>query len=489
MRDTIARPVAADIRRRENRDLLTICALFTASVLAVILSFADVRFAFVPILAVIALGVLRAFEAGMCFPKTGIGWLYAVIIFATCSAPALGAAGLLVRVALASLAAIAFLHNLPREHRGRFPRFVTFGLALLVVSLVGSALTAPSYGFGVARLVNWTMFIPLIFLAYYRPDVRGVAFGIVASSVFQMLGVGLQFTGILGGSWGGLIISGSSYNPDTSVWLTRYTGFVLNPNNLALILVLGVVTLATALFAEIPARLKFLCLCLIGLFVFGIVLSGSRGGIVALVLGLLVVFTAVGARGLAFGTFAGVAVAITVQMSSWDGLSRVLGSFVQIIGGTDTSANQRNALWIERLGSVDTSSLLLGGGFGGYDPSLFAHQSGFNIDPGLARQATIDNGWIKLLLESGLVGVSGLAIVLLVAIWTGLFKARSGQRLVGLGAGAALAAMTWRSISVDMLDQNPWNAILFLTAGIALASQAPRVAVVEPPAVRMLSHR
>jgi hypothetical protein len=51
-----------------------------------------------------------------------------------------------------------------------------------------------------------------------------------------------------------------------------------------------------------------------------------------------------------------------------------------------------------------------------------------------------------------------------------LLKSTGQLRLVGLGAGACIVAILWRSLSVDMLDQNPWNAVIFLALGTAAAS-------------------
>lgn len=441
--------------------------LVAAPVVSAALSLMDVRLALLPLAAAALVAALRWFGVGRFFPASGSGWVLLSTILVTSVAPSLGAMGTLARVGMAAVCLVATVVHL-RGDRRRVPRSAAAALGILLVALTASALAAPSYGFGLARLINWTMFVPLLFLVYNRPDVRGITMGIIGTGVIQMSGVGLQLAGLMGGTWGGLVLSGNSDGGFNR--LTRYTSFVANPNNLALLLTLAVIACTGCVFADVGARLRALCVGIIPLLGFGIVLTGSRGGIIAVCLGLFVVLAWHGTRGWMLGAaIVGIVVAVAVRTTS-TGFSRLLTSLAELLEGSDISANHRTAAWADRMASTDGIGLVLGTGFGGYQPSLFAEQSGINIDSDLARLATVDNAWLKLVLEAGFVGAGSMAALLVVATAAALMRSRGGSNVVGIATGASLVAMIWRSASVDMLDQNPWNVILFMAIGLALAS-------------------
>lgn len=444
--------------------------LLVTAVLAAATSFMDIRLGFAVFAVTGILALIRFSGLGRYVPRTSIGWLYAAIIFVTCWAPSLGLVGTLGRFAVAAISLLALLHSFRTTPPPRLSLSLRTGLALLVVSLVLSTVAAASTGYGLARIINWLMFLPLLWLVARKPDVKGAGFGIVATCAFQMIGVGLQVAGLMGGTWGGLLTSGSSYNPDTSDWLKRYTGFILNPNNLALVLTCGIIVLAACILGKVRARVRVSCLALMALFAVGVIATGSRGGLVAVALGVGILLLFAGRRGFALAI---VAVTLGVTAYTLSGsveLDRLVQSFSEIISGTDASARQRSGVWIDRFQTAEGGSWAIGHGFGGYAPEIFASQQGLDIDPAAARAATVDNSWLKMLLESGVIGVLGMALTMLPAMLAALTKSSGERRMWGIAAGAVLAAMLWRSVSVDMLDQNPWNALVFLAIGFAAAS-------------------
>jgi O-antigen ligase len=458
--------VGADTRKRTLSLGLVITA---ATALSALLFLVDVRLAFAPPGILTACWIAKGLRVGEAIPRTKVGWLYASVIFLTCLAPSLGTVGTVARFALAGVVFIVLIYLQSKDDPG-LPTSLKVGIAILMLSLIISTIGAASAAYGIARLLNWTMFLPALWLAYRRPDVRGMAFGIIVTCLFQMAGVGLQMLGLMGGTWGGLLISGTTYNPETSSWLTRYTGFIANPNNLALLLACGIIVLAACMLSNIPTRLKLTSLGLICLFSAGVVLTGSRGGLVAVTLGVLVLFMAAGRRGMALGILAaGIALAV-LQFGASQQLDRVVASFGQILSGGDASAVQRSSLWLARFGTAQEGGLALGSGFGGYAPGLFSDQQGLDVDPKAARLATVDSAWLKMLLESGILGLTAMAITLLHPMLGSVIKSSGSSRLWGITAGSILVAIVWRSLSVDMLDQNPWNAVIFLTVGLAAAS-------------------
>lgn len=417
-------------------------------------------------------------------PTKGIPLLYFAIIFVTCVAPAIGGIGTLARVALGGLALVALLASSRADDR-KFPPLAAWALVVFCGALLVATVGGASLNYGVARLLNAALFIPLVILAFRRPHTSAIAFATIATCVFQMIGVALQYIGVLGGTWGGLLLSGTTYDPTTSTWLRRYTGFIQNPNNLALLLALGVIVLAACITAALPLRLKAFMLVLMGVFTYGIILTGSRGGLVAAGLGLLVLLLARGVR----GWFAGAALVagayVVSKLTQWQALDRLIQSFSEIIAGTDVSARQRSAVWVDRFATSDSWTILTGQGFGGYASALFERQSGFDIDPEAARSATVDNAWLKLQLESGVAGTLPLALLVILAVVGAFYASKKGNRVLGVASAAAIVAMLWRSTTVDMLDQNPWNAIFFLAIGLALSSTAPRLRQNDPHASSM----
>lgn len=441
---------------------LVFCGIAT-----VVFAKARADLALVPSVVFVVTQGLKWLGACRYSPASLPGWVYAAVLIVTPLAPSMGGFGAIARMGLAVLASIALANALP--HRDvKFPRLASAAFSMLVLALACSLLASPSTAYGLTRFANWLMFAPAMFLYFYRPDARALGFGMVASAALQSVGVALQWAGLLGGTWGGLITSGGSYNPDTSTWLRRYTGFVGNPNDLALLLALSIIVLVAFVMSRPGLRPTILAIGLSAIFAVGIVWSGSRGGIVALALGLLVVLTSRGAAAIIASiilicTFG--AVAIFVESES---LSRVLGSMIQIVGGEDASTNQRLDLWAERIDQAESEEIWLGAGFGGYDPSLYVNQRGLDVDEESARMATIDNSWLKLFLESGVLGVVAMVMLLGAAVRSALSRRAGGQRFVAVVATASLLAMLSRSFSVDMLHINPWNPVLFLVAGACL---------------------
>lgn len=444
--------------------------LLVAAGVAIAASFIDIRLGFAVFGAVGAVWLVSFSGLGRYVPRTLIGWLYTAVIFVTCWAPSLGSIGTAARFALAAFALMALVHSFSTTPPPRLDRSLRLGLFLLVLSLAISTISAASAGYGTARLINWVMFLPLLWLVIRKPDVKGAGFGIVATCVFQMIGVGLQVAGLMGGTWGGLLTSGTTYNPETSDWLKRYTGFIWNPNNLALILACGIIILAACMLGKVSARVRVSCLALMAIFAVGVIATGSRGGLVAVALGVGALLLFAGRRGFALGIVTATLGISAYVVSGSAELDRIVQSFGEIISGTDASASQRSGVWIDRFQSADGASWIIGNGFGGYAPDTFANQRGLDIDPAAAKSATVDNSWLKILLESGLMGAMGMTLTLLAPMLASLTRSAGERRAWGIAAGACLVALLWRSVSVDMLDQNPWNAILFLAIGFAAAS-------------------
>jgi O-antigen ligase len=283
--------------------------------------------------------------------------------------------------------------------------------------------------------------------------------------------------GVLGGVWGGALISGNDYNPITSRWLVRYTGFVQDPNNLAILMNLCAIACLSVAWMRRDRRVRMLMIGGVAASAGVVVVTGSRGGLIGIPLGLLVFSLFTGTRALmrisifaAIGSWA----ALNAHFSSLDGL---LSTFTKVVGGQDQSMQHRLAVWT-RYQEEAGRSPIFGQGFGGYNQTAL-RGSEFNVSVDAARQATVDNSWLKLLLETGIIGVTFAALVAL-CFGTALIRAATtgAPRPVVAGVGAAMAIIAWRSVSTDVLDINPYDMIvpLLIAAALQLAQQIdPRI--------------
>lgn len=398
---------------------------------------------------------------------SGLSAVYVLTLIITSVAPSLGLLGTVLRFAAAAVI-VAVLILRPAPLHIRLPRHVASGIILLVCLLLAAMLGAPSIFYGLSRLINWLMFLPLFFLYYRFPISGALIFGFIWSGILQMLAIALQAAGILGGTWGGLIVSGDGYDPVNSTWLKRYTGFLLDPNNLGLWLCVSALAALYMLVREKRTIISILFFSLFLLFGYGILLTGSRGSLVALAAGVLVFCFLIGRKGLAIVLAFGCVASVLATLSVSEEVDRIVLSFAEILSGSDTSATARLDLWSNYIAS--NNNWIMGAGFGSYAAEAVSAQSGLFVSAEAAGSATIDNGWLKLLLESGIVG---LCSYLLVYVSCGIAAIRNRTATRGgyfsSFVAASLVACFWRSLSIDILDLNPWNAAFFLLFAASLA--------------------
>jgi hypothetical protein len=388
-------------------------------------------------------------------------------------APSLGGAGTYARMMCALWAAAALVHiRLSREPRLQRSRVIDQMTMLGFFAALAMAATTPvGLAYGVSRLTNWLMFVPLGIVFFRRPRYGALAVVALLVGAVQTVGVLLQVKGVLGGVWGGALISGNDYNPITSRWLVRYTGFVQDPNNLAILMNLCAIACLSVAWMRRDRRARMLMIGGVAASAGVVVVTGSRGGLIGIPLGLLVFSLFTGTRALiriaifaAIGSWA----ALNAHFSSLDGL---LSTFTKVVGGQDPSIQQRLAVWTKyQEGGL---SPIFGQGFGGYNQTAL-RGSGFDVSADAARQATVDNSWLKLLLETGVIGVTFAALVVL-CCGTALIRAvkTGAPRPVVAGVGAAIAIVVWRSASTDALDINPYNMIVPLLIAAALQLAQP----------------
>ena len=119
-------------------------------------------------------------------------------------------------------------------------------------------------------------------------------------------------------------------------------------------------------------------------------------------------------------------------------------------------------------------NLITGVGYGGYgEVAPDVDVVGVSATA-VSSSLTVDNAWLKLLLEEGLIGVLLFAAVMVAGVRSALaVMRRLDARVPAIIASSTLLLLVFQGISVDSFDINPWNAFLWLT--LALSYPEPRL--------------
>lgn len=388
-------------------------------------------------------------------PSRALGILLLLLIPVLSIAPSLGALGTALRIGAAVVGAFLVLR------KPRYPGpFVVFPILMLSGLMVAHAATAQAPNYSLSRMANWMMFVPLVLVPWERRLAWRAYISLLIAAALQAAGIALQFLGVIDGQWGGLLVSGSSYDLERRNFLIRYTGFVRNPNDLGLLLALAsLVTLAIGLSLQRRVRRQVMFSLTVVLFVVA-TLTGSRGALIALGIGLLISVRFFAFRIASLAPLAVVGLFVGgVYFNLRPTWRAIVDSITSIVSGSDTSSSARIDLW-EKHGQAGVT--LFGEGFG-----TFAETSSGD---GLvsAHASTVDNSWLKLSLELGVVGAAAMALILATAFVLCMSgRVASSSPALGLATGGAVAMIAWRSFSADILDINPWNAIIWLLIGAA----------------------
>jgi hypothetical protein len=291
---------------------------------------------------------------------------------------------------------------------------------------------------------------------------------LLASGV-QMVGVFLQYRGVIGGSWGGQIISGTGYDPNYSQWLTRYTSFILDANSLGSIFAISLITcLHLGTQKDFSRILKVAILTFAALNLFGIFLTGSRGG---LLISAFSVFAYLGfsRRYSVISYLVPVAFLAVLAGQEFAGVDFLAVSITNIFDGSDVSANNRTELWQYALSRLGELQAFFGNGFGARNPSLFVGQDSLFTDSALLKFSTLDNSWLKALLEMGAFSVASLSALFLLSFKNNLASRKNNPTFDALPI-TVLIYFILRSLSVDAFDINPWNSVIWIILGTMLMS-------------------
>lgn len=265
-------------------------------------------------------------------------------------------------------------------------------------------------------------------------------------------------------------------------FVTRLRGSFINPNQLAWFLGwAALMALSVATWGRIPGILRVV-LGYFGLvFVAADILTGSRGGVIALGLGGLVFLavTVTGAFGMLrrgrwlvvvgalFAVLAVGGIGYVAYSSNWVARARVDDAL--------RSENLRTALARVALRQAEVSPLV------GEGPGSFVYAARLYRENGLSYDAVYaHNDWLQTLAEYGVIGLVGAVAAFLVLAGGGLVRffetvrhrmeatghVQSNQAAVGLGCITSVVAFAAHS-ALDFNMHVPANALLAgLTCGL-----------------------
>jgi hypothetical protein len=394
-------------------------------------------------------------------PRTSLELLAACAIVLLPVAPYLNTLGPFasgIRIGIAALFVATVVTGASRADT--VPRRALFSFTLIVVGAQIIALVESSSAtYGVLRFTNWIMFLPLAWIEFDRHARRVLAAFALISGVVLALGVIFQLLGFIGGTWGGLAQTQSTH-------ATRYTSFLLNPNDLGLAMFIAAV-IAYFVARESTGIVALGAYVCVGAFGACVLLSASRGALLAIPV-VLVYLAARGLRKPMLVLAATLLLGALILSAASPASKRSIGSTVHSIGsaaaGQDASVKQRSDRWKTLI--RDTANPLIGGGYGGYGGAATQNVTGSQRHA-IYTQLTVDNSWLKLWLEAGALGVIAMGGVFFLGVSRCWSLVRSNDPVVGLVCGSALLALLFRSLSVDLFDINPWNFIIWALIGIA----------------------
>jgi O-antigen ligase len=310
------------------------------------------------------------------------------------------------------------------------------------------------------------LFVALVLMRFDRVAIRRFENAVLLGSVLVVLYGLVQ-----------LVFLGGFPTPDGGA--PRFGGDLLGPNNQAAALLLPM-AIAGGRSLKGPVGSRLLHAALVLLFLFGVFMTGSRGGLLATVVTLMVVLllgTTRRAAALSLGAVAAVLMAVVLIVNPGGVGQR------QLADGADASG--RAEIWATGLHACSVHCL--GGAGWGSFPTVYAQQraevpEARVLDRGTAFEA--HNVYLLVAVETGVVGF------VLVTLGLGL-ALTSGLRLPASLRGPPMAAVIGTLVSSFFLSDLEYKffwAVLSYVAVLATA-MAVDVAPPDPPLTSTTSRR
>ena len=269
----------------------------------------------------------------------------------------------------------------------------------------------------------------------------------------------------------------------STIYDQRAAGLRGDPNDTAMLLVAGIPLCLHHLFAARTVARKSLYLCSMVALLSGIILTGSRGGFVALLLIALLIFLRLPSlRLLLVGGILGGLFLVLAPQSYWDRMHTLVSGREKHQG---KSLEHRLAL--QKIGvGIFLDHPVLGVGPGNFSPAFmerFQPGSGGRFSKttlGDRRTyAVAHNMFLEFFVENGMIG----GFLLLAVFWRSIRGVLDLDRSRGvtrgeLGLGSAIALALAGMLFAGLFLSQAKNSVLWFVTGIgfaaAVAARAPR---------------
>lgn len=260
---------------------------------------------------------------------------------------------------------------------------------------------------------------------------------------------------------GALPIGGLLPTEDISV---RGTGIFRNPNYLGLAMALGFVLVGRSRSLELPTGMVRRPWLLAGPVAIAVIVSFSRGALLALVGGIVALYASRGRRALALASIVGllaVAIGYPVLLNVRHALT--FGPNVELGDEAQAASDASRVAVLEAGIKLLARQPIMGIGVGQFHYESVTYVAGSPV-------TYPHNTYLQIAVEQGLLGISAFMLVL-VTLFYSLSRARGDPYRVT--ARSMLVIFSVGALFAEPLTSMQGNAILWIAIGAALAGAEP----------------
>jgi len=261
----------------------------------------------------------------------------------------------------------------------------------------------------------------------------------------------------------------------STIYDQRAAGLRGDPNDTAMLLVAGIPLCLHHLFAARTVALKCLYLCSMVALLAGIILTGSRGGFIALMLILLLVFLRrPSLRLFGVGMVLAIAFAVMAPRSYWDRMQT-------LVSGQEKHQSQslKSRYTLQKIGmDIFLDYPVLGVGPGNFSP-VFMDRFLPTAGGRFAREsvgsertyAVAHNMYLEFFVENGMIG----GFLLLAVFWRSMqgmlaFDRSRGVARGGFGLGFSIVLALSGMLFAGLFLSQAKNSVLWFITGIGFAA-------------------
>lgn len=310
------------------------------------------------------------------------------------------------------------------------------------------------------------LILVLLVAVLYTPRSRGYLVAAMVPGI--VLAAGLAILSLSPELVGALPIKGWLPAQDISA---RGTGLFRNPNYLGQAMAMGFILVARSRSMSLPGPLTRWAPLLASVIALGLIVSFSRGALIAVAAGVVVLYAVRGRRALGLaGAAAVVFVVIGYQVVLAVRHVLTFGAHIDLSGAAQAASDEaRLSVYIAGV-KLFLQHPLLGVGY-----AQFHYASVRYLDQNAVTYP--HNVFLGVAAEQGIPGIT-LMLAMVIALAVELWRIRDPFAITGL---ATLAAFVAGSLLADNLSSLQTVGMLWIALGAALASRPTPRPVVAPP--------